>query len=67
MYVCVLVGHSHGSTLDDVKNFVSFPLLLPIVGLCAFYSPNADLLQTTTLCVTIRQILPTFKNMALSL
>ena len=28
-------------------NLLSFSLLLPIVGLCAFYSPNADLLWTS--------------------
>lgn len=49
MYVHVLLDHSHGSTLDDLRNFVSFSLLLPIVGLRAFYSPNADLLQIATL------------------
>ena len=49
MYVHVLLDQSHGSTLDDLRNFVSFSLLLPIVALRAFYSSNADLLQIATL------------------
>ena len=67
MCVHVLLDHSHGSTLDYLRNFVSFSLLLPIVGLHAFYSPNADLLQIATLLCYIWQILPRFKNTALSL